>query len=132
MSTGPDRRSPSFRVMVRDPVIRGFPAGRTGAKPSGGAKPSDGGYQEPELPPPPPPPTLPPEKPPPPKLPPPNPLPPPELDGAVYVLAHDGPMLYTSRGPVDSSAGDTLDARIARSHASAAPRATAHAESSRS
>ena len=32
------------------------------------------------------------------------------------------------RGPWDSSTGATLDACIARSHASAAPRATAHAE----
>src|SRR5262245_65853603 len=37
-----------------------------------------------------------------------------------------------SSGPVESSAGETLDARIARSQASAAPRATAHAEYSRS
>src|SRR5918994_3379158 len=37
-----------------------------------------------------------------------------------------------SSGPLTSSAGATLDASIARSHASAAPSATAHAEYSRS
>jgi hypothetical protein len=49
-------------------------------------------HQEPELPPPPPPPTLPPEDPPPPPPSPENPLPP-EVDGSVYVLDHELPML---------------------------------------
>ena len=85
-------------------------------------------YQDPELPPPPPPPTLPPE----------NPLKPAarraaRRGGALRVLSNDGPMQYIHIGlaMLISGAGTLLLAN-ALPHASAAPRATAHALYSRS
>ena len=85
-------------------------------------------YHEPELPPPPPPPTLPPENPP-------NELPTNRrmVPAHCVVLSNDGPMLYSQIGlaRLISGAG-TLLLASALPHASAAPRATAHALYSRS